>query len=188
MNSFNALDVFPTRFFEMKLDQVDAFNVLNEILRKEDEIRMISSTRQEQSSDCYATDFSSYKDDIRIDLKSMDLVFELIRKNFEENNCTISFRKYWTAIYSKTAHHSTHNHYFGILDRFNYSGILYLTDIGGTNFFSTNPSSLETDFHSHSRMGKILIFPSALPHSVEPMMNDAKRVIVSFNCEIRENE
>jgi hypothetical protein len=52
-----GLDLFPTKFFEVKIDQVDAFNVLNEILRKEDEIRMISSTRQNQSNEEYATDY-----------------------------------------------------------------------------------------------------------------------------------
>jgi len=115
----------------------------------------------------------------------MGLVFDKVKTAFEENNSIIDIEQYWTAIYTKTAYHSTHNHASNILDKINYSGILYLTDIGSTNFYSTNPSSFENKFYSKSEVGKILIFPSTIPHSVEPTMDESKRVVVAFNCEIR---
>jgi len=180
-----GLDLFPIKFFEIRLDQVDAFNVLNEILRKEDEIRLISSTRQNQSADEYATDYPYNKDSVIVELESISSVFNKVKTTFEENNSIIDIDQYWTAIYTKTAHHSTHNHSSNILDKINYSGILYLTDIGHTTFYSTNPSSFENKFDSKSEVGKILIFPSTIPHSVEPTMDESKRVIVAFNCEIR---
>ena len=180
-----GLDLFPIKFFEIRLDQVDAFNVLNEILRKEDEIRLISSTRQNQSADEYNTDYPYDKDSKVVELESMGLVIDKIKNEFEENNSTINISNYWTAIYTKTAYHSTHDHASNILDKINYSGILYLTDIGSTTFYSTNPSSFENKFSSKSQVGKILIFPSAIPHSVEPTFDDSKRVVVAFNCEIR---
>ena len=180
-----GLDLFPTRFFQINLDQVDAYNVLNEILRKEDEIRLISSTRQKQSSDEYATDYRYSHTQNSIGLETMNVVFDKLKIIFEENNSTIDIDSYWTAIYSKTAHHSSHTHANSILDTINYSGILYLTDIGSTDFYSTNPSSFQDKFTSNSEFGKILIFPSSIPHSVEPTLDESKRVVVAFNCEIR---
>ena len=180
-----GLDLFPIKFFEIRLDQVDAFNVLNEILRKEDEIRTISYARQDQPNDEYCTDYPYSKDDIIIELESMNLVFDKIKKKFEENNSIITIDRYWTAIYTKTAHHQTHDHSNNILDKVNYSGILYLTDMGSTTFYSTNPSSFENIFRSRSEVGKILIFPSTIPHSVQPILDESKRVVVAFNCEIR---
>jgi len=185
MSVLNGLDLFPTRFFEMRLNQVDAFNVLNEILRKEDKIRLISSTRQHQSADEYATDYAYKSEDNIVELESMGLVFDKIKSIFEENNSIISFDDYWTAIYTKTAHHSMHDHLSNILDKLNYSGILYLTDIGSTTFFSTNSLSFENKFQIKSEVGKIIIFPSIVPHSVEPTLDESKRVVVAFNCEIR---
>ena len=185
MNVLSGLDLFPIRFFEIKLDKVDAFNVLNEILRKEEDIRLISSTRQDQSADEYATDYQYNKDDKFVELESMSLVFNKIKDTFGENDSTINIDTYWTAIYTKTAHHSTHNHANNILGKINYSGILYLTDMGHTTFYSTNPSSFENKFISKSEVGKILIFPSTIPHSVEPIIDESKRVVVAFNCEIR---
>jgi hypothetical protein len=180
-----GLDLFPIRFFEIRLDQVDAFNVLNEILRKEEDIRLISSTRQTQSATEYITDYPYQQDDKIVELESISSVFDKVKNTFEENNSTIDIGGYWTAIYSKTAHHGTHDHSSNILDRINYSGILYLTDIGSTTFYSTNPSSFENRFYSKSEVGKILIFPSTIPHSVEPTLDESKRVVVAFNCEIR---
>ena len=185
MNVLNGLDLFPIRFFEINLDQVDAYNVLNEILRKEDEIKLISSTRQLQSADEYITDYPYNSHSAIVELESMGLVFDKVKTVFEENNSIIDIDQYWTAIYTKTAHHSTHDHSSNILDKINYSGILYLTDIGHTTFYSTNPSSFYNDFKINSQLGKIIIFPSTIPHSVEPTMDESKRVVVAFNCEIR---
>jgi len=180
-----GLDLFPVKFFEIRLDKVDAFNVLNEILKKEDEIRLISSTRQNQSADEYATDYSFDQDQKVVELESINSVFDKIKTAFEENNSIIDIYQYWTAIYTKTAHHLTHDHADNMLDRLNYSGILYLTDLGSTTFYSTNPSSFENKISLDSEVGKIIIFPSKIPHSAQPTMDESKRVVVAFNCEIR---
>lgn len=181
-----GLDLFPTKFFEIQLDTGDAFNLLKEIMRKEDEIKIISSTRQIQSIEEYATDFS-YQDDSKVvKLENLEKVFNIIKNEFDKNNSLIEVIDYWTAIYLKTGYHGLHTHKNNILDKCNYSGIIYLSDLGGTTFYSPSLTSFESNFVSKSEMGKILIFPSNVPHAVNAtLVEENKRYIVSFNCEIR---
>ena len=186
MNLLNATDLFPTRFFHFKIDQVDAFNLLNEIKRKEEDIRLISSVREHQSLDEYATDYPQQRGDCVVELEHLNKIFCNIKDQFDKNNSTIDIKLYWTAIYLKNGYHQLHNHKDNILDNCNYSGIIYLSDLGGTTFYSVSPTSFESRFFLKSEMGKIIIFPSLLPHAVEPTHNEEnKRYVVAFNCEIR---
>ena len=181
-----GLDLFPTRFFEIQLDKVDAFNLLHEIVRKEDEIKIISLTRQNQSIDDYITDFTYDRDSENVKLDNIDKIFKVIKNNFEENNSNIDIVDYWTSVYFKNGHHSLHNHRMDILDRCNYSGIIYLSDLGSTDFYSTSLTSFHSKYQCVSKMGKVIIFPSDIPHVALPTYSEEnKRYVVAFNCEIR---
>jgi hypothetical protein len=180
-----GLDLFSTKFFELQLDQVDAFNLLNEIMRKEDEMKIISSTRQSQSVEEYITDYSS-SNSHTVKLDNIDKVFQIIKSSFESYNADIDIISYWTAVYIKTGYHSLHIHKGNILDKCNYSGVIYLSDLGQTTFFSVSPTSFEASYVSVSKMGKVIMFPSTVPHAVDPTYDENnKRYIISFNCEIK---
>lgn len=182
----NGIDVFPTKFFEFQLDKVDSLNILNEIKRKEKDIKLISSTRQFQSVNDYITDYHTPSNSGDVIIENLDKVFKPIEVYFNQYNADFRVIGYWTAVYIKNGFHTLHNHQEFILDKRNYSGIIYLSDIGGTTFYSTSPSSFQTIFYSKSSMGKVLIFPSSIPHDVEPTFDEKnKRYIISFNCEIR---
>lgn len=182
----NGLDLFPIKVFESQIDQVDSFNLLNEILRNQDEMKIISSTRQEQSIEEYITDYPYNQESKVVQLETLDKIFDDIKSIFTQWNSSFEVINYWTAVYIKNGHHGLHNHSNGVLDRCNYSGIIYLSDLGETTFFSTSPSSFESTFVFKSKMGKVLIFPSTLPHMVHPTLNgENSRYVVAFNCEIR---
>jgi hypothetical protein len=172
-----ALDVFPTKFFEFNIDRNDAYNVINEILRNREQIKTISSTTQPQSTDVYQTDFCD-----PIKLETFEQIIQNISSKFAEYNSTFVLKEYWTAIYKSFGWHNLHNHNYGITDTINYSGILYLSDIGSTTFFSDSPTSFESSVNIQSQTGKIIFFPAKLPHVYEPTLVEAnERFVVPFN-------
>ena len=172
-----GLDVFSTKFFEHKIDTSDAYNIINEILRKRDQIKLISSTSQRQSTEVYQTD---YTDPVK--LETFESIISKINAQFEKYNAIFTLREYWASIYKFEGHHPLHNHSFGLTDYANYSGILYLSSIGNTTFFSTSPTSFESSVDIQSEVGKIVLFPATLPHVYQPTFVESnERFVVAFN-------
>lgn len=181
-----SLDIFPTKMFEYRLDPADSFNLLNEVMRKEDTLKIISSIRQTQSTEEYMTDYPNTKEKPGVKLENLEHIFTILENKFGEYNTSFNVTSYWIAVYLKSGFHGLHNHNTTITEHENYSGIIYLTDIGCTTFYSTSPSSFDKMYTSNSEMGKIIIFPSTLPHAVEPTYHEEnKRYVIAFNCEMK---
>ena len=175
-----AFELFPIKIFKFNIETDLLIRLTSEVLEKKDKIDIISFLNEERSPEIYSTD---YQDPIR--LESFEDVAEKLEEYFKSENTHFKLRKYWTAIYNKNATHLMHNHFGGVLDKTNYSGILYLSSIGSTTFYSTNPMSMETTYEENSESGKIVMFPSALPHSVNSSTIDGEiRMVVAFNCEL----
>lgn len=177
----NSIDLFATKFFEFFIDRVDVYNIINDILRNKEQIKIISSTTQQQSDEVYKTD---YFDPIKID--SFDFAIEKVNKEFRKFNMNYQIHNYWTAIYNDSGFHGMHNHLETSVDQHNYSGILYLSAIGHTTFFSNAPSSFHKKATINSDIGKVIFFPSDLPHCYEPVnSSNNERYIIAFNGSLK---
>lgn len=177
-----VLDVFPSRFFDILLEKQDAFNVLNEILRKKEELKTISAVSQKQSVENYITDY-----DNPVELETFRIVISKIEEMFKQYNLSFNLSSYWTSIYTGSGFHTLHHHQMKRVSDSNYSGILYLSDIGSTEFFSCSPSSYDNYLCIPSEFGKVVMFPSIIPHTYSPTHNDNNiRYVVPFNFELRE--
>ena len=89
-------------------------------------------------------------------------------------------------VYEKRGYHGTHNHNPMLYDvpSCNMSSILYLSDIGHTEFFSPVHSTANC-MGIPSKMGTMIMFPSHILHSALPHgKKDEERVIVSSNWQV----
>ena len=176
------LDVFPTRFFQFDINPEETFNVLNEVLSIKDRLELVSMAQSDQYIGNYQTDFFS-----PTELKNFETVInKIVAPNFTKNNLKFKMKMYWTARYKKYGFHTMHNHIFHFFDNVNYSGIFYLGDNGSTEFFNVSPTSVNTKFLVESVLGKIILFPSTIPHCYSPILEcENERYIIAFNCEIK---
>ena len=65
----------------------------------------------------------------------------------------------------------------------NFSSVLYLTDHGGTRFYSPNHTSQEHEYFEKSEVGKLIFFPSTLLHDGNNF-DVGERIIISSNIAI----
>ena len=173
-------DIFPTKMFEVKANKDVCYSILDEIVSNENRLKLVSLSSQKQSVEDYVTD---YDDPIKLPQ------FESVIQNMKFDGGELTLNRYWVASYKNNAFHHMHIHKGYCMDKCNWSGILYLSDIGFTEFFSTNPTSFFNMSRVKSEFGKIIMFPSNLPHSFtsDPMTHN-KRYIVAFNFELYGNE
>ena len=80
----------------------------------------------------------------------------------------------WAQLYNKGDKHSVHTHPNSV-----YSGIIYLNSkkSSPTVFYDRNFNKY---FHQ-SKKNTLILFPSHIPHGVEPLNKDEQRLIISFN-------
>ena len=180
MNEF-SLDLFATRFFEFTVDSELCLNVLKEIHEKKTDIHIASNAFLSMTSADYMSDyFHSVK------LNSFESIMSKISEVFVSQNMSFHLKEYWTAFYRGKAGHSIHTHSKNILEKVNYSGILYLSNFGSTTFFSVNPSSFDHHHVIGSKLGRLIMFPSNVPHqTLNETELEEDRYVVPFNCEIR---
>ena len=180
----NEVHCFATKFFEIQVPIDNALNVLHEIKRNRETLEVISEATQSKNVSDYVTDYSH-----GIKLEAFEVIENYIKSLFETQGFLFGITEYWTAIYvTNKGHHSFHNHKLNIFDPCNYSGILYLSNSGGTDFISSSPTSAQNTYHSESCLGKVLLFPSTVPHYYSPRINDDnERYVVAFNCEFYQN-
>jgi hypothetical protein len=172
------LDLFPTKFFSIKLEENELLSPLTkEVYENREEIKSLSWATQEQSCENYITDFVKPKQ-----YASFNRISEYLRYNFSEMGYAFDMDMYWTAFYKKFSIHEIHAHKPSILTDTNYSGVLYLSSIGSTNFFSSNPSSFYNTIQIESEYGRIVMFPSNVPHqAITNFDSDVERCIIAFN-------
>lgn len=80
----------------------------------------------------------------------------------------------WAQLYNNSDKHGVHIH-----PNSNYSGIIYLDPIkaSSTTFYDKN---FKPYYHKFNK-GNLLLFPSHIPHEVEALKVDEKRLVISFN-------
>ena len=89
------------------------------------------------------------------------------------NEHKISLTNSWAQLYNKKDRHSVHVHQESKL-----SGIIYLSDnCTSTSFYDRVCNSYE---HIPVK-NTLLLFPSYVPHEVQPLKQDEDRLIISFN-------
>ena len=179
-----TVDIFPSKFFSYKIaDQELLQKIYNEVYQKREQIKGVSWATQSQSTDVYITDYSN-----TVKIESFHDAIRLLIDEMNQNGILMKMVLYWTSLYKNTAVHPMHNHYVNILQPYNYSGILYLTNSGSTDFFSNNPSSFEQVRSVESDAGRFILFPSSIPHQVSTTLeSDQERCVIAFNCELRQS-
>jgi len=171
------LEVFPSTFYKLIIDPDACVNLLSEIESKENRMRIISNATETKNVNEYITDYQH-----PVKLEWFEKIFnQAVVTQFDK----ITLVRYWTAIYNANGVHEKHNHRSSYYSNINYSGILYLSNLGGTHFFTPNPTSLVQVIPYESKFGTMVLFPSSIIHEVFPHDNDSnKRYIVAFNMSI----
>jgi hypothetical protein len=181
----DEIDLFPTKFFSMKIEDDLLSSLTKEVYERREDLKRLSWATQQQSCENYITDYYNSKK-----YESFDQVNDILKSAFLEKELKFDLYKYWTAFYKKYSIHEMHTHKDKILVRHNYSGILYLTNIGSTQFFSTNPSSFHNTLGVNSDYGSIVMFPANIPHQVitDNFDSNVERCIIAFNFGLSNNE
>jgi len=175
----NALEVFPVRFFETAFP--NATDVLQEVALKRKEIKVVSAAHRAENNHDYITDFEK---PVKID--AFEQGFSLLQESMNSQGLKAELMHYWTALYKRNGSHGVHEHRSDILDRTNYSGVLHLSNLGGTTFFAPAEPCFNKELLVQSKFGNVTMFPASLLHAYAPgnAMNSAERIIMSFNVRI----
>lgn len=173
--------VFPTMFYEMNVDPQLAMDIVQYIKTREPEIRNISEATQPHPVSDYATDFSC---PIEIPL-FMQHVMPEIQKSAASIGYQFNLSNYWVSCYTGPAgSHPMHNHQEKYNGRIMMSAILYLANVGYTDFFSMSYSADRYQHSIRSELGKIVFFPSIVPHQYRAEQYDGNsRYTLPFNGE-----
>lgn len=79
----------------------------------------------------------------------------------------------WAQLYNKKDQHKIHVHGNSC-----YSGIIYLCNKGSPTLFYDRDFDI---YQSQVKKNMLLLFPSWIPHQVEPLKKNENRLIISFN-------
>ena len=173
----SKIETFATSIQKFYFSNEEIKPLLDEVINKKEDIKKTSyfyNVKNEDYGKEYYTDFNN-----SIKLYEYEKLMFMIG-NFYQNKY-FNVLNYWSALYYENSWHETHAHSD---PKFNFSSILYLTNnTGGTTFYSPNlTSETETHFEA-SEVGKLVIFPSSLFHSVYHKDN-SERIIISSNISI----
>tara|TARA_R100001510_G_C7640162_1_gene197862 strand:+ start:1119 stop:1649 length:531 start_codon:yes stop_codon:yes gene_type:complete len=176
MQQDKNLELFSTKIFVFKFTNKEMEPLINEVLRKKEEIKKRSLVFSNHGG------IGDYHTDYRnpIQLHEYEKLMYSMANHFNNFNVNL----YWTAFYNKNSLHDEHKHANFIRGTANnFSSILYLSAIGGTTFYSPNLTSTEDEFYCDSEVGKFVIFPSNLLHKGENRQ-DGERIIISSNIQV----
>ena len=173
----DRIDLFPVRCLHTRIENPQ--EVLDEALSYKEEVKKITKEKVDTCSEYHFTDFGA-----PVKNKSFEKAIEkALMPLTQEENLNVDIIDYWTAFYEKGGLHEPHLHCDNIFDKCNFSGILYLSNIGGTQFFCPHNMTTANTVTVEGRMGEVFIFPSLLPHTfAQAVAGD--RVIISFNLSI----
>tara|TARA_R100001163_G_C5059416_1_gene196115 strand:- start:1636 stop:2190 length:555 start_codon:yes stop_codon:yes gene_type:complete len=176
----DKFNIFPTEIISFQFSTEEIQPLINEISKNKKKIKQTSSFYNDVGGvGKYYTDYAN-----PIKLHEYEKLMIMVGNYFINNNKTFNIENYWSAFYLENSIHETHNHVNFIKEKtHNYSTVLYLSNTGGTKFFSSNNTSLIDDITIQSQVGKIIFFPSNLLHSG---INNEKgeRIIISSNVGI----
>lgn len=174
--------LFPTMFYETEIPKDLCFAVLDEIKSKQHCIDTVSEATQIQPLSDYSTDFAHT---IRIDT-FWNQVVPILQEQWHQYEKRMENINSWVACYTGPGgHHPLHNHSSGYDGRLHYSGILYLSDVGMTDFFTVDQTASHTQYCHKSRVGNVIYFPSIMPHQYRAEHFDGNaRYTLPFNCEL----
>jgi len=179
LHNFN---LFPTEIYSFKFSPQEIQPLLDEVSLKEKQIKKVSKYFNQMGGiNDYHTDFAN-----PVKLQEYEKLMMMLGNFFMNKNKTFNIVNYWTAYYGNKSYHDTHTHHDMLKNNLNnYSSVLYLTNGGGTKFFSSNYTSSKQEELVISKVGKIIFFPSNLLHSG---INDksGERIIISSNVEMYE--
>jgi|TARA_R100001480_G_scaffold144090_1_gene141903 hypothetical protein len=188
-------NVFPTeiKIFQFNIPEMQP--LIDEVLSKKKEIKKISdvfSNHGNVNKDFeYITDFRN-----PIKIFEFEKLMMQVVNFFGTQNKIFSITNYWTAFYGKNVLHDTHLHgNFNDTKRLrnNFSSVFYLTENGGTNFYSPNLTSTVSEVLVKSEVGKFVVFPHNLFHNGnnrQEMLGQGgqTRIIMSANIEVFDYE
>lgn len=174
------LPLFPTIFYETYIEKDICLDIIAEIKSKEEEIKRISEATQPIPIDDYSTDFSV---PIKMDLFEKEVVPRLQDYCERSLNMRMEMLGSWISCYTGPfGAHPMHVHVNEYKCAMHYSAILYLSNIGTTDFFSASPITQYTQHSVQSEIGKVVFFPSIIPHQYRPDQWDGNnRYTLPFN-------
>jgi len=175
----NRLEIFPTIFYETNIDPRLAFDILEDIKSKKTRIDLVHESTQITPVSDYSTDFI---EPIDVPLFDQHVVPQLINE-FKEMDVSLEIGNKWVSCYTgPDGCHPMHIHakrFSGVPE---FSAILYLTSIGYTDFFNTTLHSDQYQHSIESQVGKIVFFPSIIPHQYRAERFDGNhRYTLPFN-------
>ena len=179
-----TVDLFPSKFFSFQFTDTEILqSIVEEVYSKKEKMTATSWAQGGgKSEDNYVTD---YKNPQKIE--SFEVAFSQVLNALEQINLQYEMTRYWTALYKKFSIHELHEHNGGILQPINYSGILYLSDVGLTEFFTHNPSSFTNNVRIPSQYGRVILFPASIPHQVITDFDfNVERCVIAFNGIMRQ--
>lgn len=175
----NALNVFPTRFYETQINQDLAFAILEDIKSKKPQIDIVHEATQSIPVSDMSTDFSC-----PIDIPLFDQhVVPHLQQEFNELGIRLTVLQKWVSCYTGPyGVHPMHNHANGWEGIPQFAAIMYLTAAGETEFFNTALHSNQYSLKVSAEVGKVIFFPAIIPHQYNNVSFDGNhRYTLPFN-------
>ena len=174
--------LFPTLFYETRISKDLCFAILDEIKSKQGQIDTVSEATQIQPLSDYSTDFAHT---IHIE-HFWDHVVPQLQDEWRQLDKNMINIHPWVSCYTGPGgHHPLHNHTQMYDGRLHMSAIIYLSEVGMTDFFSTDATACTTQHCEKSEVGKVVFFPSIIPHQYRSEHFDGNaRYTLPFNCEL----
>ncbi len=175
--------VTPIYFFHYKMKQDTKQLVLGEF----DEYINKHTSASQSNALGYQSGNLEHWASIRKVFGSPEILGE-INNAFSMDNIRLSVKTIWFNDNWENAYNKTHVH-----PDSDWSGVYYIEvpegDCGQLTFYDPRPAAqmageeFQQTVKVQPEEGKIVIFPSWLPHGVEPNLTEGRRISVSFNLE-----
>lgn len=174
---FEHKQLFSTEIRTFKFSISEVNDLITEVLNKKTKIKKVNYLFETNQRKNYFTD---YKNPVK--LYEYEKIINLLQNLYLNEGKNFNVKNYWTAIYGQNSIHSTHNHrnIQDVNHQVNFSSVLYLTNHGGTTFYSPNHTSEVPMHFEKSEVGKLVFFPSTLFHDGNNL-DVGERIIISSN-------
>ena len=180
------VDMFPSRFFiiEDVVKHEELMKVLNTIKKDTENLAKVASGPQGPT---YKTNFIQAE----VHGELFKPFIEELNKYLVKDNISVQLTgPPWYAEYGEYDFHGPHVHSgpeVSSNNTFKYSGLICLSNFGGTGFVNPNSSYFDREATIiSSKYNRVILFPRNIYHYVIPHgFRDQTRAIFSFNCELK---